>query len=133
MNYLLFLSLFILCACNSNKNYDNEKFDKKIEVFKVRNDSVNMKFLSRAVYDTAIFYNNLPTSNYEYLLNEIHPLFFRSGLKKYFRSDKFDQPIPIKEVTWEYNETFFLTVWYTPINDTFKPFDIYKYPKDAQF
>ena len=92
-----------------------------------------MDFLGRVVYDTAIFYNNLPTSNIEYLLNEIYPIHFRIGLKNAFSADKFDKPIPVKEVTWEFDKKDFITVWYTQKNDLWKPIDIYQYSKTAQF
>ena len=133
---ILFKSIICLCLLNISCNNESKKEiikKEKIETFKVRNDSVNMKFLSKAVYDTAIFYNNLPTSNYDYLLNEVRIGQFKSGLKNIFSADKFYKPIPIKEVTWEYNESFFITVWYTPKKNIWKPIDIYKYSKTTVF
>ena len=132
LKILFFLSVLLSCKNNSDKTTSKAVNNKK-ESFIVRMDSINEEFLKRVVYDTAIYYNNLPTSNILYNLNEIYPIHFRLNLSRFYSKSDFKKAIPIKETTWEFDEENFITVWYRMENGKFTPFDTYIYGKSVVF
>ena len=110
---LAIISFISMLSCNRKKEQPvitPVVIEKKI--VEARADSVNEEFLSRAVYDTAMFYNNSPTSESEFLLNEKKLAFQLSGLNKSFTEKQKMMPIVIKEVTWKLSATDLITVFY---------------------
>ena len=110
-------------------------FDSKVkkEVFIERADSINEEFLSRVVYDTAIFYNNSPVHDGGFLLNEKNLSFALSGLQKSFTEEEQKMPIYIKQTTWNLNPIDFITVSYVEKNSVFVPIDIIIYNRTTKY
>ncbi len=139
MKVVVYLIMVVMLAsCNvksSAPSVAKEELitEEVVETFVVREDSINERFLKKAIYDTAVYYNNLPIRDLSYNLNEVYPIYFRGPLKRFFTKEQLKQPIPIKEVTWDYSEDEYITVWYRNKKNVFEPFDTFIYNKDARF
>ena len=117
--FTILLLLPFLVACmgenrpeSSHKDLTESNSEQEV-TFQLKNDSLSRAFLSKVSYDKALLHNNLPLYKKSYKLNEITPAFKSIGLKNIFDSIELKQPIPIREVKWEFSKDSFVTVWYT--------------------
>lgn len=129
---MLFLSFL---SCGKNKKSvllqpNKSVSEKKIEV---RADSLNKTFLSKAVLDTALFYNNSPAFENEFLLNEKALGFFYKTLNNFFTEEEKKMPILIKELTWKINEMERITTFYVEKDSVFVPFEVLVYDRSTQY
>lgn len=118
---IFFLFFLALIACNNNKK---PKVVNKItpNKKKVKTDSLNELFLSKAIYDTALFYNNAPRHKEVFLLNEKKLFFFYSELNNFFSKKEKQMPISIKQITWSLDSVNLITVWYKKKDGVYTPF-----------
>jgi len=127
------LSFILVLVCFSCKKQQPIKIQLKKENFVERADSINEFFLSRAVYDTALYYNNSPVHNGGFLLNEKVLAFGLAGLNNSFTEKEKLMPIPVKEVTWKLNDIDFITVWYKEVDNVFTPIDTEIYNRGTHY
>lgn len=136
MKYLIFYSVMFLCiSCNQKKHTPKVVRESiKIEKAEVRTDSLNEVFLKKAVYDTALYYNNSPSFEGSFLLNEKKLAFELAELKNIFSEEEQKLPILIKEVVWDIDKgTKYISVFYYEKEGVYIPAVVQTLSKDAQF
>jgi len=130
---LAFFIILMFFNCKKKTPQLNTQNKEKQEVFIERADSINENFLSKAVYDTALFYNNSPKHIGGFLLNEKKLHFGLEELNNFFTEEEKQMPIPIKEVTWKLNSIDFITVWYREIDNVFTPIDTNVFNRTTEY
>lgn len=58
---------------------------------------------------------------------------FRGALDAFFTEEQRQQPIPIKEATWETSDSTLLTIWYIEKQGQWQPIEQYEWKKGTEF
>lgn len=58
---------------------------------------------------------------------------FRGALDAHFTKEQLQQPIPIKEATWETSESTLLTIWFIEKQNKWTPIEQYEWNKGTEF
>lgn len=127
--YLFVVSLFVLAY--SCKQKQNDKIPKnENQVFE------RLKYLN--VGETENWSLEQIQNKYSHLSEWNYPLNeglseFTNGLEVVFTDEELSKPIPIKEVTWQINDSTNITIWYKKEQNNWIKVDKLIWPKEAEF
>lgn len=127
--YVFVVSLFVLAY--SCKQKQNDKIPKNENQVFERLKYLNVEETENwSLVQIQEKYQHL--TEWEYPLNDGFPE-FRVGLQNVFPEEDWDKPIPLKEVTWQLNDSLNITIWYKKEQNNWIKVDKLIWPKEAEF